>query len=171
MGRVSIKEDKNIYHITREKLKLSREKASEILGWISSDRIERIDGGEVPRPDEVICMAEKYNEPRLCNYYCTYQCDIGRKYVPEVRYGRALSEIVLEVLASLNAVERKKDRIIELAADGRIEKNEVEEFFHIQEELAHISMAVDSLQAWSEQMLANGHIDREAYEAYKNANQ
>lgn len=171
MGRSSIKEDKNIYHLTREKLKLSRERASEILGWISSDRIERIDGGEVPRPDEVICMAEKYNEPRLCNYYCTHQCDIGRKYVPEVHYGRALSEIVLEMLASLNAAERKKDRIIELAADGRIEKNEVEEFFRIQKELSHIAQAVNSLQAWSEQMLANGYIDREAYEAYKNANE
>ena len=45
MARVSTKENKNIYQITREGLKLSREAASELLESIPPERIEKI--GEV----------------------------------------------------------------------------------------------------------------------------
>lgn len=168
MGRLSVKEDKNIYHMTREKLKLSRERASEMLGWISADRIERIDSGETPRPDEVVRMAEKYNALNLCNYYCTHQCDIGKKYVPEIQYDKELSQIALEMLASLNSVQRERERFIEIAADGSIGRDEIEDFVCIQEELDRVAAAVDALRAWSERMLSSGMIDREAYEACKN---
>ncbi len=167
MGRLSVKEDKNIYHVTREKLKLSRERASEMLGWISADRIERIDGGETPRPDEVVCMAEKYNALNLCNYYCTHQCDIGKRYVPEIQFDKELSQIALEMLASLNSVQRRQERFIEIAVDGSIDRDEVKDFVSIQKELDHITAAVDALRAWSERMLSSGMIDRETYEAYK----
>ena len=40
MARVSTKENKNIYHRTREGLKLTREAASELLESIPPERIE-----------------------------------------------------------------------------------------------------------------------------------
>ena len=43
MAKVSTKENKTIYQIVREELGLSREKASELLGGISPERIERIE--------------------------------------------------------------------------------------------------------------------------------
>lgn len=64
-------------------------------------------------------MAKKYKCPNLCNYYCANQCPIGREYVPEVKI-RDLSQIVLEMLASLNAMNKRKDRLIEITADGAI---------------------------------------------------
>ena len=42
MGRISTKENKTVYQISRENLGYSREKASEVLGWISPERIEKI---------------------------------------------------------------------------------------------------------------------------------
>ena len=70
MGRVSVKEDKTIYQNIRENLELSREKASELLGGITPERIERIENEKsMPHPEEVLIMAEKYREPDLCNYY------------------------------------------------------------------------------------------------------
>ena len=42
MARVSTKENKNIYHQTREALHLTREAASELLESIAPERIEKI---------------------------------------------------------------------------------------------------------------------------------
>lgn len=72
------------------------------------------------------------------------------------------------MLASLNSVNKTKDRLIEIAADGIISSDEIEDFIHIQNELERISITVETLQLWAEKMLANGIIDPEAYKARKN---
>ena len=81
---------------------------------------------------------------------------------------KELSAIVLEMLASLNAVHKQKDRLIEIAADGKISGEEIDDFIHIQEELEQISVTVETLQLWSERMLANGIIDPDQYYSRKN---
>lgn len=167
MARVSTKENKNIYQLTRESLKLTRESASELLETISPERIEKIENERsLPYPDEVLAMAEKYRQPNLCNYYCANQCPIGQEYVPEIKV-KDLSQIVLEMLASLNSVTKQKDRLIEITADGKISGDELEDFIFIQEELERISITVETLQLWSERMMATGVIDEEQYNAYK----
>ena len=169
MARKSTKENKNIYHITREDLGLTREAAGELLETISPERIEKIENERtMPYPDEVLVMAEKYKQPNLCNYYCANQCPIGQQYVPEVKL-KDLAQIVLEMLASLNSVQKKKDRLIEITVDGRISGDELGDFIFIQQELERISIAVETLQLWSEKMLATGAIDPELYRAYVEA--
>ena len=163
MGRSSTRENKTRYQLAREELGLSREKASELLETIAPERIEKIESERsLPRPDEVLIMAEKYKTPSLCNYFCARQCPIGQQYVPEIRSSE-LSDIVLKMLASLNAMDRKKERLIEIAADGTISKDELDDFVRIQKELERISVTVETLQLWVEKMLANGRIDTEAY--------
>ena len=167
MARVSTKENKNIYHKTRESLQLTREAASELLESITPERIEKIENERsLPHPDEVLVMAEKYKQPSLCNFYCANQCPIGQQYVPEVKI-KDLSQIVLEMLASLNSMGKKKERLIEITVDGKITGDELEDFIYIQEELERISIAVETLQLWSERMLATGVIDEEQYKACK----
>ena len=170
MARSSTKENKNIYHQTRESLHLTREAAGDLLESITPERIEKIENERsLPHPDEVLLMAEKYRQPNLCNYYCANQCPIGQQYVPEVKI-KDLSQIVLEMLASLNSMNKEKDRLIEITVDGKISGDELEDFIYIQEELERISIAVETLQLWSEQMLATGVIDAEQYKAYKGKN-
>jgi len=167
MARVSTKENKNIYQLTREGLKLSREAASELLGTIPPERIEKIENERsLPHPDEVLVMSEKYKQPNLCNYYCSNQCPIGQEYVPEIKI-KDLSQIVLEMLASLNSMNKQKERLIEITADGKISGDELEDFIFIQEELERISITVETLQLWSERMLATGVIDKEQYNAHR----
>ena len=159
------KDNKNIYRLYREELGLTREKASELLEVMPPERIEKIESEKsLPHPDEVLLMSEKYKKPALCNYYCANECPIGQQYVPEVKV-RDLSQIVLEMLASLNSVNKKKDRLIEITADGEIDDEEVEDFIFIQNELERISITVEGLQLWAEQMIATGAINIEAYEA------
>lgn len=168
MGRASIKENKNKYQLIREELGLSREKASELLEVISPERLEKIENERSePHPDEVLLMSQKYRKPSLCNHYCSNQCPIGQQYVPEVQV-KELSSIVLEMLASLNAAHRQKDRLIEIAADGKISGDEIDDFIFIQNELERISITVETLQLWAEKMLANGVIDPQQYNARKN---
>ncbi len=165
MGRASVKQNKTRYQLAREDLGLSREKASDLLETISPERIEKIESQRcLPYPEEVLTMAQKYRRPVLCNYYCSHQCPIGKEYVPEVQI-KELSAIVLEMLASLNSVDKKKDRLIEITADGKIDGEEIEDFIAIQQELERISVTVETLQLWVEKMLLSGQIDKAAYEA------
>lgn len=166
MGRASVKENKNLYQQKREENRLTREQAGELL-HLSSDRIERIESGKaVPYPDEVVLMAEKYKDPSLCNYYCSKECGIGQKYVPEVSI-KSLSQIVIEMVVSLNSMQSKKDRLMEIAVDNKVGDDQIEDFIDIQEDLEKISVLVETLQFWSEDMLAKGMIDKEAYNRLK----
>jgi len=161
MGRKSTKENKNVYFAKRSELDLSRAEAYELFdSQISEDRLERIEEGKTTAyPEEVCIMAEKYKMPELCNYYCTNECEIGKKYVPQVTI-KDISQIVLEMLNSLRLVNEKKDRLIEMTADGKIDETELEDFAKIRMDLDHISMTAEALRLWSEQMIASGTIDK-----------
>ncbi|MGN0161669.1 MAG: helix-turn-helix domain-containing protein [Lachnospiraceae bacterium] len=162
MGRKSTKENKTIYQSCREQSELTREAAGEQLGFISADRIERIESKKsIPHPEEVLAMAECYKSPDLYNYYCSHECPIGQQYVPEVKI-KDLSQIVLEMLASLNNLNKEKDRLIEITVDGEITEDEYEDFMKINDQLSRISLAVDSLKLWIQRTIAEGKIDGEA---------
>ena len=158
MGRKSTKENKNIYQISREEANLTREAAAEELEFISSDRIEKIESEKsLPHPDEILAMADCYKNPSLCNYYCSHECPIGQEYVPEVTF-KELSQITLEMLASLNSLEKEKNRLIEITVDGVISDDEKKDFEKIQEQLAEISLAIDSLELWVQKAIVDGKI-------------
>ena len=171
MARKSTKENKNVYQRTREALGLTREEASGLLVTMSPERIEKIENERsMPHPDEVLLMSDQYQQPSLCNHYCANQCPIGQQYVPEIKV-KDLSQIVLETIASLNAMQRQKERLIEITVDGKISGDELADFVQIQEELEKISIAVETLQLWCERMLDTGAIDQVQYEAYKKSKQ
>ena len=168
MGRSSSKKNKNIYQQRREELGLSREKAGELLAGIQPERIEKIENEKTfPHPEDILLMAEGYKMPDLCNYYCANECPIGKQYVPEIKI-KDLSQIILEMLASLNSLQRKQERLIEITADGVIDNEEITDFVAIQKELERISITVETLQLWSEKMLAEGKIDIDTYNKVKN---
>lgn len=163
MGKTSTKTNKTIYQLTREALNLTREQASELAG-IEPSKIERIENEKVTKidPYDVVAMAEAYNEPKLCNYYCTNECPIGMKYASRVTL-ETLKEITLEIVASVNSLTKQKERIVEIARDGEVDNEELKDFVFIQLELEKISEAVESLQFWMEKMLITGKIDMEKY--------
>ncbi len=167
MGKISSKENKNVYQKKREELGLSREAASELLDTLTPERIERIESEKItPNPSDVLDMSRGYKAPHLCNYYCANECPIGQEYIPEVKV-KDLSQIVLEMLASLNSMAKKKERLIEITADGVVDSEELDDFIYIQEELEHISITVETLQLWVEKMLADGKIDVEEFNRRK----
>ncbi|MBP5249331.1 MAG: helix-turn-helix transcriptional regulator [Lachnospiraceae bacterium] len=150
MGKKSTKENKNIYQEVRESRNLTREHAGDLMGFVSADRIEKIESERSPaRPDEVLAMSECYNFPELCNYYCTHECSIGKKYQKEVR-PKELSQIVLETLAFFDKFDNLKNRFVEITVDGKITDDELTDFREIQNNLEKLSSSVDSLKFWVE---------------------
>lgn len=154
MGRKSVKENKNIYQLSREELNLTREAAAEKLGFISADRIEKIESEKsLPHPDEILAMADCYKMPRLCNYFCSHECPIGQEHVPEIA-SKDLSQITLEMLATLNTLSNEKERLIEITVDGEITEDEKEDFEYIRENLEKMAMTIESLRLWVDTKIA-----------------
>ncbi|MBO4505624.1 MAG: helix-turn-helix domain-containing protein [Lachnospiraceae bacterium] len=166
MGKKSIKENKNIYQKSREALDLTREKAAELLEFISDDRIEKIESEKsYPHPDEIVAMAKAYKNPSLCNYYCANECPIGKATrVPQLQL-KELSTIVLEILNSLDRMDDEKSKFINIAVDGKITDDEIADFAKIKHELDKISVSVSSLKLWINQTIADGRIDIEKLSA------
>lgn len=161
------KDDKNIYYQTRSELGWSREAACQELDGITVERLERIENDKFsPHPEEVKEMSDKYRKPELCNYYCVNECAIGAEYVPEIKM-KHVSQIVLETIASLNSLDADKNRLIDIMADGKIGENELRDFVRIQDELERISIAVETLQFWSEKMEDEGIFDKDLCDRYR----
>ncbi len=162
MGKKSIRENKNIYQTSREALEYTREKAGELMEYVSADRIEKIESGKsLPHPDEIITMAECYKNPLLRNYYCTHECPIGQIHADKLEL-KDLSQIVLEILSSLNAFEHEKMDLVDITVDGEITEDEYEQFAKIKTELDAVAVSVKNLELWLDQTIANGKINRKA---------
>lgn len=160
MGRKSTKENKTIYQKSREALGLTRDQAAEKLEFISADRIEKIEYEKsLPHPEEILAMADCYKNPTLCNYFCSHECPIGIEHVPEIKE-KELSQITLEMLATLHKLTNTKERLIEITVDGELTEDEIPDFLLIKDELEKMSMAIDSLNLWIDQTIATGKIDK-----------
>lgn len=161
MGRKSTKENKNIYQTSRETMKYTRDAAAEKLGFISADRIEKIENEKsLPHPEEVLAMADCYRNPSLCNYFCSHECPIGIEYVPEIR-AKDLSQITLEMLATLNKLTHEKERLIEITVDGELSEDELPDFLKIKDQLEKMALAIDSLNLWLDQTIASGKLNKD----------
>ena len=146
MGRKSTRENKNIYQLSREAAGLSREAAAEAMGFLSSDRIEKIEyETSAPHPEEVLAMAKCYKAPALCNHYCSHACPIGREYVPEVTVG-TLEKITLEMVVQLNTLNREKERLMEITADGEVSPDERQDFDRIRDALDKMALTIDAMR-------------------------
>lgn len=155
MGKKSIKENKNIYQQARDKMELTRAAVEDATdGILSASRIEKIENGSLSaHPEDVILMAKVYNQPELCNYFCTNECQIGEKYVPVVNTIHDLPQIAMELLSNLNALNRDKERIIDITADGMITDDELEDFELFREHLSEMSLAIETLKLWADKEL------------------
>lgn len=167
---MSVKETteyKNVYLECRKKKGLTRDQAVEKMPTISVDKLERIENERCNvTPDNVVELADAYAAPNLCNYYCTHDCEIGKRFSREVQI-KDLSQIVVETLSLLNTMDVKKNKLLEIAFDGQVTGDELKDFISITKDLDRISMTVDSLKLWTEQMKSSNAIDAQEYERIK----
>ena len=160
MSGISKRENKTAYQLRREELDWSRAKASEAT-FISESRLEKIETGKTfATPEDIVAMAEAYRFPELCNHYCVNECAIGDRLDVPLTERKGLAKIVLEVLTTLNQLDREKDRLIEIASDEQVTDDEMPDFLKIQKQLESISATVDSLKLWVSDAIADGSISK-----------
>jgi len=166
MGRVSTKKNKNIYHEAREGMisegkPWSRDKAAEEIAKIENGKYNYLDKYRLLKieeesvkiqPEDIVALSKTYNMPELRNYYCCHQCDIGKIDAPEVVYKDNVHEILVNMSVSLESVNAKKMRLMEILADGKVDDTEMVDLNKILEELEKISMTVEAIQLWCEKM-------------------
>ncbi len=169
MAKKSTKSKKNIYQQYRENLGLSREQASDVVKYLSPERIERIENGKTAvHPEDVIWMAEGYRALSLCNYYCSQECPIGKHYFPSIE-SKELSQIVLELLSLLKKINARTDRLIDIAKGNHICEDDLEDFVSIQQSLSNFSATVSNLDLWTRQEVITGHINKETYDSLRSS--
>ena len=139
MGRKSSKENPNIYLKSRENAGLTREVASEKLEIINADRLYRIENGETtPYSEEIIRMTEVYKNAMLHNYYCTHECEIGKKHIVK-QEEKSLAQITVEMLNALYYLEDEKKRFTQIVADGKITEMEYGDFEYIKNKFSEMA--------------------------------
>jgi Helix-turn-helix. len=156
MGRRSTKENKTIWQTTREELDLTREKAAELIPGFSPERIEKIENGRTQiQPEDALLLSRYYRAPSLLNYYCCNECPIGEVHAVRTE-SKELAQIAVETLNAVNRMSRSKDRLLEIAEDGRVRTDEYEDFMEIKNALDRIAQSVQNLQLWMEEQIAMG---------------
>ena len=153
MGRRSLNRHNSKYLETRQSLGLTREQASELLEYISEDRLEKIENSRANiHPDEVLIMADKYNKPSLCNYYCSNECPIGKVYVPQLETAE-IKELTFDMIMALEKINKDRERFLEIVEDGEISDGEMDDFLEIEKNLVSMSHTIQSLKLFIEEKI------------------
>lgn len=130
-----------------EKLK-SREGASEMLGIHPSTLADYELGMlKCPQPDKVVLMADLYNAPELLNRFCCEDCPIGCNCVDKLEV-EELDRITIKTLNTLKNADDIKETLIDITADGVIDKSERLKMNDIVEQLTQISKVAGELKLW-----------------------
>lgn len=126
----------------------SRDEASELL-FMDKTRLARIETNHiVPNSDEIMAMAELYETPELCNYYCAKCCPIGKENIAELDVS-SFTKIALQILSACEDIEGLRTKLLAIAADGDIEDDESEDFLYVLDILNRFSIGAQSMMLWS----------------------
>ena len=141
-------EEKNIYLLARKESAMTQEEAASLIGC-SKDQLYLFEHNkQKPKPDFILNMARVYQKPTLCNHYCSHECEIGREYVPEIK-DASPAQLTVEMLNTMNMLEKEKDRFLEIMVDGKISEEEVEDFSKIETDFKQMSQTISALKLWA----------------------
>ena len=113
----------NIYKNARKSAGMTQEKAAQLLN-VSVDSLRDYEQSQRPVPSDVAsAMCDVYQAPYLAVQHLRRSSELGKRVVPEIQL-KDLPEAVLSVLAAVQRFIVKRDAMIEIVADGKIEEDE-----------------------------------------------
>lgn len=127
----------------------SREGAAELLGLsVSSLADYELGNTKVVPVDKVALMADLYEAPELCNYYCKNICPLGEA-VPQAEVN-GLERITLKALVALNKMEGLQEELLSISSDGEVSEEERDDMLKIIDRLNEMANVAQSLKIWAE---------------------
>lgn len=154
MGREATKAVGNIWYEARrqaamydERL-LSREGAAERLGMsVSAVADAELGLGKCMPVDKAVLMADLYKKPELLNWYCLNECPIGchRSISAEVL---SIDRVTVKLLsgARLSQLEQIKEKLLSIAEDGSVDKDEIMDLEQITDYLSGLAKTISELK-------------------------
>ena len=156
-----MKENANVYFQARKEAAtwdsrlFNRDFAAEQLG-IASYTLGEYERGvtKVVPIDKVVLMADLYNKPELVTNYCRHECPV-HGFLPLATEDKGIQGIALRLLRGLDEddLEEMKDKLIDIAEDGKITEDEVPELKKIINQLNHIAEVISELKIVGEKCL------------------
>lgn len=156
-----MKENTNVYFQARKEAAtwdsrlFNRDFAAEQLG-IASYTLGEYERGvtKVVPIDKVVLMADLYNKPELVTNYCRHECPV-HGFLPLATEDKGIQGIALRLLRGLDEddLEEMKDKLIDIAEDGKITEDEVPELKKIINQLNHIAKVISELKIVGEKCL------------------
>lgn len=129
----------NIYRNARQTAGLTQERWAEYLG-ISPEAVRQYEGGIIMPGDEVVLkMAEVSGMHILAYWHLVRKSRLAAKILPELEEQKGLPEAVLGLLIQLDDFrEDGMKKLVRIAADGKIDEDETEDYLRILEQLREL---------------------------------
>ena len=165
MGRDATKANGNPWYEARKKAAeyddrlSSREGAAERLGMSVSSVADAELGLTKCMPvDKAVLMADLYNAPHLLNYYCLHECPIGCRHSLSDEVLN-IERVTVKLLKNLKVdqLDTIKNKLIDIAEDGRISENEKPDLKEILEYLDGLARTVSELKLIGQKVLNGGN--------------
>lgn len=159
-------ENNNVYFKARKKAAIyderlySREGAAEMLGISVSTLADyELGNTKVVPVDKVVLMADLYKAPELKNQYCKTECPIGQ-LMPIATEIKGLEGITLRLLREFDAtrMEEIKQQLMDITADGVIDKEERPYLQKILDKLNGITNVISEMRLAGEKLLKQGGV-------------
>ena len=129
----------------RNRAKLTREEAAHRI-YIGTRTLADYElGRTIAPPDVVMKMAEVYREPTLPADYCATVCPIGQVLAHSINRSE-FAITVLRLLKEFADVERLKEKLVSIAADGELQQHELDEFEAILKEMVELEKRIGELK-------------------------
>ena len=129
----------------RNKAKLTREEAAHRI-YVGTRTLADYESGKtIAPPDVVLKMSEVYQEPELTADYCKKTCPIGQILAHSLDRSE-FAVTVLWILKEFADVERLKDNLVNIAADGQLQDHEMDEFQAILKEMVELEKRICELK-------------------------
>ena len=126
----------------RNKAGLSREKAAGLLN-VGTRTLQNYEFSfSIVPPETALRMQEVYQDPTLTARYCSDYCPIGQVFAHRVPENQHLCSAVLGLLKEQADVEKLREKLIEITADGIIDHHELPELERILEELMDLEKKI-----------------------------
>ena len=135
----------NIYKNARKSAGFTQEKSAQLLS-VSVDSLRDYEQSQRPVPSDVAsAMCDVYQAPYLAVQHLRQSSELGKRVVPEIEL-KDLPEAVIGVLAAVQKFIIKRDAMIEIVADGKIEEDEQAEWDEIMDRMNSLFVAMANMR-------------------------
>lgn len=136
----------NIYYNARHTAGLTQERWAELLG-LSVDSVKQYEAGKITPSDEVVLrMAEAAGQHIIYYWHLLHKSRVAGQILPQIER-RTLPEAVLTLLTRLQRFQSGNlSQLMELAADGKIDEDEVRDFGVCLDELRELIQAAYQIE-------------------------